>query len=252
MVVAVGEEPPSIKASHTQSNPDSRGLHQPILIFLKFFAKNPSEYQSSSQPYQASQIAQKYQGLNGLVYILLWPKRLNYHLLRHDLPGTNDWILITCSLLLAGRIGIQVHRNIQPHWYRKHVKSRNLSTALLISSYRRCLVGGKIRKLSITLLRLQSFERARLKAVVKTNAAWSRNQTHNMNTPYCRPRLKSSKGNGDTLISMKTSHQASSGLPCFSKTGPNCQLLCRARAKIAPPQLGAFLFDRWKIMIVAP
>ena len=54
MVVAVGEEPPSIKASHTQSNPDSRGLHQPNLIFPKFFAKNPSEYQSSSQPYQAS------------------------------------------------------------------------------------------------------------------------------------------------------------------------------------------------------
>ena len=37
MVVAVGEEPPSIKASRTQSNPDSRGLHQPILIFPKFF-----------------------------------------------------------------------------------------------------------------------------------------------------------------------------------------------------------------------
>ena len=127
-----------------------------------------------------------------------------------------------------------------------------VSTALLISSYQRCLAGGKIRKLSITLLRLQSFEGARLKAVVKTNAAWSRNQTHNMNTPYCRPGLKSIKGNGDTLISMKTSHQASSGLPCFSKTGPNCQLLCRASAKIAPSQLSAFLFDRCKIMIVAP
>ena len=154
---------------------------------------------------------------------------------------------------IFSHIGIQVRRNIQAHyWYRKHVKSRNLSTALLISSYRRCLVGGKIRKLSITLLRLQSFEGARLKAVVKTNAAWSRNQTHNMNTPYCRPGLKSTKGNGDTLISMKTSQQTSSGLPCFSKTGPNCQLLCRASAKIAPPQLSAFLFDRWKIMIVAP
>ena len=174
-------------------------------------------------------------------------------------PARYYWLaaLVSRCAEIFSHIGIHLRRNIQPPWYRKHVKSRNLSTALLISSYRRCLVGGKIRKLSITLLRLQSFERARLKAVVKINTAWSRNQTHkytiqNMNTPYCRPLLKSTKGNGDTLISMKTSHQASSGLPCFSKTGPNCQLLCRARAKIAPPQLSAFLFDRWKIMIVAP
>ena len=54
MVVAVGEEPPSIKASRTQSNPDSRGLHQPISKYPKLFAKNPSEYQTSSQLYQAS------------------------------------------------------------------------------------------------------------------------------------------------------------------------------------------------------
>ena len=54
MVVAVGEEPPSIKASRTQSNPDSRGLHQPISKHPKLFAKNPREYQASSQPYQAS------------------------------------------------------------------------------------------------------------------------------------------------------------------------------------------------------
>ena len=40
MVVAVGEEPPSIKASRTQSNPDSRGLHQPILKLL-FAKKKP-------------------------------------------------------------------------------------------------------------------------------------------------------------------------------------------------------------------
>ena len=110
------------------------------------------------------------------------------------------WISITCSLLLVGHIVSQVRRNIQPHWYRKHVKSRNLSTALLISSYQRCLAGGKIRKLSITLLRLQSFEGARLKAVVKTNAAWSRNQTYNMNTPYCRPGLKSHTLNQYTNI----------------------------------------------------
>ena len=54
MVVAVGEEPPSIKASRTQSNPDSRGLHQPFSNYPQLFAKNPSEYQTSSQPYQAS------------------------------------------------------------------------------------------------------------------------------------------------------------------------------------------------------
>ena len=172
----------------------------------------------------------------------------------HWYPGAQKYsaTLVSRCAEIFSHIGIQVLKNMQPHWYRKHVKSHNLSTALLISSYQRCLAGGKIRKLSITLLRLQSFEGARLKAVVKTNAAWSRNQTHNMNTPYCRPRLKSTKGNGDTLISMKTSNQASSGLRWVSKTGPNCQLLCRARAKIAPSQLSAFLFDRWKIMIVAP
>ena len=54
IVVAVGEEPPSIKASRTQSNPHSRGLHLPISKCLKLFAKKPSEYQTSSQPYQAS------------------------------------------------------------------------------------------------------------------------------------------------------------------------------------------------------
>ena len=156
------------------------------------------------------------------------------------------WISITCSLLLVGHIGIQVRWNIQPHWYQKHVKSRNLSTALLISSYQRCLVGGKIRKLSITLLRLQSFEGARLKAVVKTNAAWSRNQTQ-IWTHHTAGQGSNHIHSINTLISMKTSHQASSGLPCFSKTGPNCQLLCRA-----PSQLSAFLFDRWKIMKVAP
>ena len=50
-------------------------------------------------------------------FILLWPQRLNCHLLRPDLLGTNYWISITCSLLLVGHIGIQVRRNIQPHWY---------------------------------------------------------------------------------------------------------------------------------------
>ena len=123
-------------------------------------------------------------------FILLWPQRLNCHLLRPDLLGTNYWISITCSLLFLGHIGIQVRRNIQPHWYRGAQKY----SATLVS---RC---AEIFRHIIGIENMSSHATSpQLFWSVLTGGAWSEEKLENCQSRYCG--FSPLKGQGSKQLS---------------------------------------------------